>query len=38
LWDQILPQAEFAYNNMIRCSKYVQERVQLKIEKNNKKY
>jgi len=37
-WDQTLPQAEFAYNNTIRGSKDVQEEIQLKIEKTNKKY
>ena len=37
-WDQALPQVEFVYNNTVRDSKDVQEEVQLKIEKTNKKY
>ena len=36
-WDQTFSQAEFAYNNVVRGSKDVQE-VQLKIEKTNEKY
>ena len=35
-WDQTLPQAEFVYNT-VRGSKDVQEEVQLKIKKTNKK-
>ena len=35
-WDYTFPQAEFAYN-MVRNSKDVQEEVQLKIKKINKK-